>query len=193
LSPYLFALVIDEVTRDIQGDISGCMLFADDVVLVDESKEGVNRKLELWRQTLESKGFRISKTKTEYIRCDFGTTISEDGDVSLGGQVVPKKDTFRYLGSMLQRDGDIDEEVSHRIKAGRMKWRQASGVLCDKRVPQKLKDKFYRIAIRPAMLYGAECWPTKRRYIQELSVAEMCMLRWICGHTRLKKSLFNTG
>ena len=52
------------------------------------------------------------------------------------------------------------------------------------RVPQKLKGKFYRTAIRPAMLYGAECWPTKRRHIQQLSVAEMRMLRWICGHTR---------
>jgi hypothetical protein len=38
--------------------------------------------------------------------------------------------------------------------------------------------------IRPAMLYGAECWPTKRRHVQQLSVAEMRMLRWICGHTR---------
>jgi hypothetical protein len=44
LSPYLFALVIDEVTRNIQ-DIPWCMLFVDDVVLVDESWEGVNRKL----------------------------------------------------------------------------------------------------------------------------------------------------
>ena len=48
LSPYLFALVMDEVTRNIQGDIPWCMLFADDdVVLVDESQAGVNRKLEL--------------------------------------------------------------------------------------------------------------------------------------------------
>ena len=62
LSPYLFALVMDEVTRDIQGDIPWCMLFADDVVLVDESRAGVNRKLELWRRTLESKGFRLSRT-----------------------------------------------------------------------------------------------------------------------------------
>ena len=56
---------------------------------------------------------------------------------------------------------DIDEDVRHRISAGWLKWRQASGILCDKRVPQKLKGKFYRTAIRPAMLYGAECWPTK--------------------------------
>jgi hypothetical protein len=34
------------------------------------------------------------------------------------------------------------------------------------------------------MLYGAECCPTKRRHAQQLSVAEMRMLRWICGHTR---------
>jgi hypothetical protein len=47
LSSYLFALVIDEVTRDIQGDIPWCLLFTDDVVLVDESREGVNKKLEL--------------------------------------------------------------------------------------------------------------------------------------------------
>jgi hypothetical protein len=42
LSSYLFALVMDEVTRDIQGDIHWCMLFADDVVLVDESRTGVD-------------------------------------------------------------------------------------------------------------------------------------------------------
>uniref|UniRef100_K3Y0J0 Reverse transcriptase domain-containing protein n=1 Tax=Setaria italica TaxID=4555 RepID=K3Y0J0_SETIT len=78
------------------------MLFADDVVLVDESRAGVNRKLELWREILESKGFRLSRTKTEYMRCDFGTTTHEEGDVSLENQVVLRKDTFRYLGSMLQ-------------------------------------------------------------------------------------------
>jgi hypothetical protein len=98
--------------------------------------------------------------------------------------VVPKKDTFCYLGSMLQNDENIDEDLSHRIKAGWLKWRQASGVLCDLRVLLKLKGKLYRTAIRPAMLYGTECWSTKRRHIQQLSVAEMRMLRWICGNTR---------
>jgi hypothetical protein len=147
--------VIDEVTRDIQGDIPWCMLFADDVVLIEESRCGVLQKLELWRQTLEAKGFRLSRSKAEYMKCDFSAMGYEDGDVSLDGQVVPKKDTFCYLGSMLQKEGDIDEDVSHRIKAGWLKWRQGAGVLCDPWVPHKLKGKFYRTAIRPAMLYGA--------------------------------------
>jgi hypothetical protein len=37
LSPYLFALVMDEVTRDIQDGIPWCMLFVDYVILVNES------------------------------------------------------------------------------------------------------------------------------------------------------------
>jgi hypothetical protein len=111
---------------------------------------------------LETKGFRLSRSKMEYIKCDFSATTQEDGDVRLDGQVVPKKDTFRYLGLMLQKNEDIDEDVSHRIKADWLKWRQASVVLCDPRVPLKLKGKFYRTAIRSAMLYGAKCWPTKR-------------------------------
>ncbi|XP_071680080.1 uncharacterized protein [Lolium perenne] len=114
-SPYLFDLVIGEVGRDIEGDISWCMLFADDVVLIDDSRTGVNRKLELWRQTLESKGFRLSRTKTEYMMCGFSTTRHEEEEVSLDGQVVPQKDTFRYLGPILHKD------LNHQIKARWMK------------------------------------------------------------------------
>jgi hypothetical protein len=89
------------------------MLFVDDVLLVDESGTGVEQKLELWRRTLEAKGFRLSRSKIEYIKCDFSAITQEEEDVRLDGQVVPKKDSFHYLGSMLQKDGDIDEDVSH--------------------------------------------------------------------------------
>jgi hypothetical protein len=98
LSSYLFDLVMDEITRDIQDDIPWCMLFTDDVVLVDESRTGVGQKLELWRRTLEAKYFRLSRSKMEYMKCDFSATTQEEGDVRLVGQVVPKKDTFSLLG-----------------------------------------------------------------------------------------------
>jgi hypothetical protein len=71
------------------------------MVLVDEGGMGIDQKLELWRWTLEAKGFGLSSSKTEYMKCDFNATTQEKGDVRLDGQVVSKKDTFRYLGSML--------------------------------------------------------------------------------------------
>jgi len=47
------------------------MLFADDIDLVDETRAGVNVKLERWRQTLESRDFKLSRGKTEYMKCEF--------------------------------------------------------------------------------------------------------------------------
>jgi Reverse transcriptase (RNA-dependent DNA polymerase) len=47
LSSYIFTLVMDEITKDIHGDIPWCLLFADDVVLIDESRIEVDQKLEL--------------------------------------------------------------------------------------------------------------------------------------------------
>jgi hypothetical protein len=41
----------------------------------------------------------------EYMKCDFSATTQEEGDVRLVGQVVPKKDTFHYLGSCSKRMG----------------------------------------------------------------------------------------
>ena len=48
LSPYLFALVMDELTRHMQDKVPWCMFFADDIALVAETKVEVNTTLELW-------------------------------------------------------------------------------------------------------------------------------------------------
>ena len=56
LSPFLFTMIMDVLTRGIQNEVPWCMLFADDIVPIDETKEGLNDKLEEWRHTLESRG-----------------------------------------------------------------------------------------------------------------------------------------
>ncbi|KAF3679745.1 Ubiquitin-conjugating enzyme E2 N [Capsicum annuum] len=95
LSPFLFALVMDVLTRHIQREVSWCMLFADDVVLIDETR-GVNDKLEIWRQTLESKGFRLSRTKTEYLECKL-SDMSHEADVvvKLDSQAIQRRESFK--------------------------------------------------------------------------------------------------
>jgi hypothetical protein len=94
LSPYLFALMMDEVTRDIQGGIPWRMLFADDVVLVDESRMGVDQKLGVVKTNFEAKGFRLSRSKTEYMMCDFSATTQEEGMLDSMVRWYPRKTFF---------------------------------------------------------------------------------------------------
>ena len=118
LNPYLFALVMDELTRHIQDEVPWCMLFADDIVLVAETKVEVNVKLELWREALESKELKISRNKTEYMECNFSKNQGmNEGVVSIEGQEISKSEQFRYLRSILHAEGDIGADVTHRIKA----------------------------------------------------------------------------
>jgi len=44
--PFSFTLVVDELTKWIQYKLPWCMLFTDDIILIDETGQGVNDKLE---------------------------------------------------------------------------------------------------------------------------------------------------
>jgi hypothetical protein len=96
---------MDEVTRDIQGGIPWCMLFTDDVVLVDESRTGVDQKLELWRRTLEAKCFRLSRSKTEYMKCDFSATTQEEGMLNLMVRWYLRKTPFATWDRCFRKRG----------------------------------------------------------------------------------------
>jgi len=36
-----------------------------------------------------------------------------------------------------------------------MTWREVSGVLCGKKIPMRMKGKFYKSLLRPTVLYGS--------------------------------------
>ena len=64
LSPYLFTLVLVVLTKHIQELAPRCMHFADDAILLVESREELSRRLKTWRKALETYGFRLSRSKT---------------------------------------------------------------------------------------------------------------------------------
>ncbi|KAL4180816.1 hypothetical protein AMTRI_Chr12g268000 [Amborella trichopoda] len=179
---------MDDLTRYLQDEVPRCMLFTDDVVLIDETRNGVNTKLELWRDDLESKGFKISWIKTKYMKCKFSDNRSRDKEVvNIDSQKVQKISYFRYLGSIIQENRAIKKDIAHRIRVWWVKWRCSAGILCDRRIQMRLKGKFYRTTVRPALLYGAKCWVDKKQYTYRMSVAEMKMLRWMSGKKRRDK------
>ncbi|XP_013134604.1 PREDICTED: uncharacterized protein LOC106100327 [Papilio polytes] len=155
LSPYLFLLVMDALTLNIQEEAPWCMLYADDIVLVGEDECEVQNRLEEWRVKLEGAGVKISRTKTEHLFCDFGGPTSFS-PIALNGVPIPTCSDFKYLCSLVQSDGGVDRDVKSRINAGWMKWRQVTGVTCDPRMPLRLKGQIYKSIIRPVSSVAAQ-------------------------------------
>ena len=81
------------------------MLFADDIVLVNEIISGINAKLKIWWDALESKGFWLGRAKIECMKCKLSKSKNKNkGTVRLDGQAILKSDSFQYLGSIIHKD-----------------------------------------------------------------------------------------
>ena len=59
-----------------------------------------------------------------------------------------------------------------------------TGLLCDRHVSARLKEKLHRTVVRPTMMYGLETMALTKRQETKLEVAEMRMLRFELGVTR---------
>ena len=66
------------------------------------------------------------------------------------------------------------------------KWRELSGVICDKKIPTKLKLLIYHTVIRPTLLYGCETWPMSVKDEKRMTTTEMRMARWAMGVSLLE-------
>ena len=73
---------------------------------------------QLCRHTLESRGFKLSRSKTEYLRSGFSGEEGAGEVVTIGEVVIPRATKFRYLGLIIEERRDIDEDINHRIRAG---------------------------------------------------------------------------
>ncbi|KAK3514184.1 hypothetical protein QTP70_005264 [Hemibagrus guttatus] len=184
LRPFLFTMVMDQLSEEVRQESPWAMMFADDIVICSESREQVEENLERWRFALERRGMKVSRSKTEYM------CVNEregSGTVRLQGEEVKKVQEFKYLGSTVQSNGECGKEVKKREQAGWNGWRKVSGVLCERKISARIKGKVYRTVVRPAMLYGLETVSLRKRQESELEVAELKMLRFSLGVTRLDR------
>ncbi|KAK3542099.1 hypothetical protein QTP86_014016 [Hemibagrus guttatus] len=108
LSPFLFAIVMDQLTEEVRQESPWTMMFAGDIVICSESREQVEECLERWRFALKRRGMKVSRSKTEYM------CVNEregSGTVMLQGEEVKKVQEFKYLGSTVQSNGECGKET----------------------------------------------------------------------------------
>ncbi|VDO67474.1 unnamed protein product, partial [Heligmosomoides polygyrus] len=183
LSPLLFVVVMDAITRDLQKPLPWTLLYADDVMLASEDKGELEQEVQAWCDRLERFGLRLNVKKTEYLTTD----VTESSSIKVNGIELPRTAVFKYLGSAVASDGKLMVEVNSRVNAAWSKWRSLTGVLCDRKTPERFKSKIYRAVIRPVAMYGAECWPATKEVEARLSVMETKMLRCTAGVTRMDR------
>ena len=62
--------------------------------------------------------------------------------------------------------------MKKRVQAGWNGWRRMTGEICDRRVPARMKGEVYKVAVRPAMLYGLDTVALQKTQEAEMEVAE---------------------
>lgn len=163
LSPFLFVLVMDVLSEEIRNEVLWELLYADDLVITAEDEEDLQRRVVgEWQESLERGSLMVNMNKTEVL-----VSSREDRDRIViqerRGSIIKQVEKFKYLGSTLSQEGGHEAEVDSRIKAAWGKWRDAAGVVCDTKMPIKLKVKTYSTMIRPVLMYGSETWALRRK------------------------------
>jgi len=123
LSPYISNLVLYVLTEHIQELALICMLCAQ-----DESREELNERSETLRQALKARDICLSRSKTMYMKCNFSKRRSSSTlEVKVRDHIIPQVTPLKYLGSIVQSDGEIEAYVNHRIQSVWLKWKRALG------------------------------------------------------------------
>ena len=135
--PLLFIIVRDAVSEFVRREVPWDMLYADDLIVAEDSAQNLQTRYLGWQKALESKGLKINASKTETMVCS-----NSDEPVMIQdsrGNILKQVETFKYLGSMVNATGGCEEDVKHRIKTAWQKWKDLSGVVCDKKMAVEIK------------------------------------------------------
>ena len=95
LSPFLFAVIMDRLTDEVRRETSWTILLADDIVICEETREEVERRLESWGHALERREMKVNRSKTEYLCINRG---NDNETVKMEDTKVPRVKEFKYLG-----------------------------------------------------------------------------------------------
>ena len=213
LSPDLFSLytqlVMDELAElegiSIGGRNINNIRYADDMVLIADSEEKLQRLISKLHEECNAKGLRINKSKTEVMGI---TKRTERLTVrtNIEGAPIKQVASFRYLGSLVTEDGRCDSEIRTRIGMAKSNFGKMRNILTDLSVNVQLKGRLVRSYIWSGMLYGCESWTISATMQKRLEAAEVWFLRrmmrvpWTARRTnqhvlhmaRTKRSLMTT-
>ena len=162
LSPFLFALVMDEVIEVINSLHEGCeikgtkiniIVYADDIVVLGPTKRAIENLLKVLVQELRTRGLEVNKNKTVAICFSRCKKRVENSAIIVEGREIKWVSQVKYLGVTLQFDfkweTQLKENVNKMNRMGNMILHQVGGFVNE-------QDKVYLLQCCAFDLSGFE-------------------------------------
>ena len=163
------------------------LLYADDIVLITETKEELQNSINKWAEEITKTGMTLNIGKSKVMRVSKNER-EEELVIEYNNERLEEVNNYTYLGVEISKDGKIEEEINNRIrKANNIYYQINNTVLGKKEMPNKTKLQVYKTTILPTITYGAESWVVNTKIESRITATEMKCLRKIAGRTRKDK------
>jgi len=154
--------------------------FADDLDIVGRNMEVVKEKFVALERKVTDLGLKVNDAKTEYMIISPSNRQHEQ-NITIDTHTFKMVNQFVYLGSQLNTDNEIADEIKRRITLGNRSYYSLLKVLKSKSVSRNSKCALYKAVIRPIVMYGSESWCMTQKEEQSLLTFERKVLRTIFG------------
>ena len=152
------------------------MLYADDAGVISRSQERLTGMMTIIVEVFGAFGLTVSEKKTETLSMRAPEKQSKkEGSppppliIEAAGQKYAQTAQFRYLGGLVNEDGELTQEINHRSRAAWACIRRFSQELFDRpRAPWRLKVRLLRAEAMEALLYGFMTWAPRRDHYRLL-------------------------
>ena len=128
--------------------------FSDDIILLAHWHEDAQTKLKHVADEAEKVGLQININKTEVMRVD----NNRQQAIQLQGKEIKEADSFTYLGSVVSKDGGIDEDIRNRLNKARHAFNTLRPIWRATSLSLQNKIRIFGTNVKYVLLYGSERW-----------------------------------
>ncbi|KAK7865974.1 hypothetical protein R5R35_009402 [Gryllus longicercus] len=179
----LYNLARLKAQRNVRNRYLTELQYADDLVILAKSEPEAQRMMDTFASVYKSLGMEInsSKTKSLFMYCS-GPTLPQRNGLIIDGTSIELVEQFNYLGSLVTTGGDLDAEISHRIRnASYAFYKLRDRVFNCNDLTIRTKIMVFKAVVLSILLYGSECWTIYKKHVKTLEKFQMRQLRNILG------------
>ena len=139
------------------------LMFADDTVVVSESREGIQKGLDFLEEYCDNWGITINVEKTKALVFTRGGRFSKLDTWTYKGNKIETVTVFKYLGFHLASSGSFSQGIQERLNSGR---RALFGLRkmfnTNSEILPYTKIEMCRTVVCPVLSYCCEVWGLAR-------------------------------